>query len=128
MFDRITVTPTRSETQFVTREVHEHRAPTDESVRLLGEMQEKAEAKLIKSVAVESNNFNCVVQIWREITSDRLKSRAIFDLNGRKMTAEEDVSGIDRDDTEKLVIKLRDAMAAKIANECLSGPLRKLKL
>jgi len=43
-----------TKTEFVTREVHEHRAPTDESVRLLNEMQQKAAENLIRTAHIEN--------------------------------------------------------------------------
>ena len=42
MFDRTVIVPGRTQTEYVTREVHEHRAPTDASVKLLREMEQKA--------------------------------------------------------------------------------------
>lgn len=108
--------------------VHEHRAPTDHSVALLAEFQEKAEAKVIKAIAVEDNKFNCVVHTMHDCGGDRFVARAIFDLNGHKMHVDADVSGIEVADKEKLILKLRDAVALKIANESLSVALRTLKL
>ncbi len=46
------VHPTK--TEFVTKEVHEHRAPTDESVRLLNEMQHEAAKNLIRTAHIEN--------------------------------------------------------------------------
>jgi hypothetical protein len=46
MFDTIVH---ERDTQFITREVHEHRAPTDASVVLLKEMQEKTLANILTS-------------------------------------------------------------------------------
>lgn len=44
-------------TRYVDRNVtiNEHRAPTDESVKLLKEMEEKAEAKLIEAIRLDGN-------------------------------------------------------------------------
>ena len=49
----------RTRTEYVTRNVNvtEHRAPTDESVKLLREMEAKAEAEVIKAVAVGNQSF-----------------------------------------------------------------------
>ena len=42
-------------------EVHEHRASTDESVKLLAEMEEKAREKLLAAVPLNSNQFEGVM-------------------------------------------------------------------
>lgn len=39
---------------------HEHRAPTDDSVKLLIEMQEKAEKSILEQIHTEDNSFNMV--------------------------------------------------------------------
>lgn len=39
---------------------HEHRAPTDDSVKLLIEMQEKAEKRILEQIHIEDNIFNMV--------------------------------------------------------------------
>jgi hypothetical protein len=46
-------------------EVHEHRAPTDESVRLLREMEQAAEQKLLDSFRLEGCEVDCVVHHLR---------------------------------------------------------------
>ena len=50
MFDKIILAPGRTRTEYVTREVHEHRAPTDESVKLLREMEQKARDQVIEAI------------------------------------------------------------------------------
>ena len=59
MFDKhfISITP-RSQAVYVT----EKRAPTDESVRLLKEMESAARAKVVESVRVERNGIKAVFQ------------------------------------------------------------------
>jgi hypothetical protein len=127
MFNRITISP-RPQTVHQYTHISEQRAPTDESVKLLKEFQEKAEAKVVASVAVESNTFNCVVHTWVEPMSDRTIARAIFDMNGHKMNVQEDISRMENSDKEKLILKLRDSVAVKIATEMLLPALRKVRL
>ena len=125
MFDSYTISP-RPQTVYQKTTVHEHRAPTDESVALLKDMEEKARDKVIKSVAVENNSFNCVFHSLKDVQSDRLIGRSIFMLNGERMTVEESVSPMDVKDKSELVLKLRDAMAKKIANEILSDAIHRV--
>ncbi len=45
------------------QEIHEHKAPTDESVRLLSEMEEKAREHVAFQIEVRDNEFSgCVTQ------------------------------------------------------------------
>ena len=46
--------------------IHEHRAPTDESVRLLNEFEEKARKNIIHKISVNENNLNAVSIIFKK--------------------------------------------------------------
>lgn len=58
MFDSIRITS--PETKYVTKEVNikEKKAPTDESIRLLNEFQEKALRNQLCQFKLENNNLN----------------------------------------------------------------------
>lgn len=111
----------RPRTQYVDRHVtiEEKRAPTDESVKLLREMEAKAEAEIVKAVQVSSQHFECVVHCALDEMSDQMRWRAIFKLNGKQMTA---VVSVDRPERDLAVpfAKLRDEMAKVIAGEVLN--------
>lgn len=119
----IVTTPAR--TEYVTREVHEHRAPTDQSVALLREMEGKAEAEIIKAVSVANTTFECVVHKHLDAASDKLLWRAVFKLNGKHMTADIET---DRPRGQLAPVeemranfeKLRDEMAKVIASEVIN--------
>src|SRR5574339_370103 len=55
-------------TSYVDRNVtvNEHRAPTDESLKLLNEMREKVERDFIGSFKLENNLFNATVHLSME--------------------------------------------------------------
>lgn len=115
----------RTERVYERREIHEHRAPTDESVRLLKEMEEKAAKKVIKALTIQSNEWHCVVQA--EVSHmDALRiMRAVFDINGKRMVAEvNQPEWKDDPQSRDLVTALRDEVARKIANEVLEGAFR----
>lgn len=119
MFNSLTiVAPRVPSTQVVHN--HEHRAPTDESVKLLREMEQKAEERIIESAAVADNGFHGVVQSLRSFADDRHIRRAIFSLNGRKMMVEFSLHSFEATPA-KLAIGLRDAIACEIANASLTG-------
>jgi len=66
-------------------ETHEHRAPTDESVRLLKEMEEAALNKIIGYTKLENNTLKGEVYVTRD--SMRMETTAIarFLLNGQEI-------------------------------------------
>lgn len=112
-------------TQFVTREVHEHRAPTDASVQLLREMEQAAEAKRIAGMRLENNNFKGVVEVFRRVEDFSTVAAARFDLNGKRLTAQIHDDGF-ADATPELMVKLRDEMARVIASEVLGELTRRM--
>lgn len=114
----LVVAPQRSHTEYVTREVHEHRAPTDESVRLLREMEGKAKDQIIEAIHVGDTVFECVIHTMRMPESGATKLAAVFSLNGKKMTAEYTEHDF-RFNKANSAVRLRDAVAQKIATEIL---------
>jgi len=124
MFDRTYIVPGR-------RSVHhshdvrvtEKRAPTDESVRLLREMEAAANDRVLEAVRLTGNGFECVAQAMRDATTGDMILRAAFSLNGKKMTAE--ARGYNLRAYE-LVEKLVEAVAAKLAAEIVAAALRPL--
>ena len=112
-------------TEYVDRNVtvHEHRAPTDESVRLLKEMEEKAREKIFDSFRLDGNGFECVIQCERDCMTMDTTAVAVFSLNGRKMQALARVTDRERqrDSPVLLASRLRDAVALTIANDVLSA-------
>ena len=112
---------------------HEHgptnvtvkRAPTDDSVRLLKEMEKAAQDKLISSVRVESNAFKCVVHQCLNYEADDVKLRAIFDLNGKQMTVEVEGAMRERREDERVIWRrLVDAIAKEIATQAIEEAFR----
>lgn len=122
--------PTR--TEYVTREVnvHEHRAPTDESVALLREMESAAKDEVIKAVRVADTRFECVVHTWLDFMSDSTKYRAIFSLNGKNLTADAEMPrGRHRpvkptDEFELLREEMARVIAAEVLNDAFVALMR----
>lgn len=69
-------------------DVTEKRAPTDESVRPLKEMESAAEAKVLEAVRCGDNTFDCTIHVQDDHLSGSRLFAIIFKLNGRKMRAE----------------------------------------
>ena len=100
--------------EYITRDVHHHRAPTDESVRLLKEMEQAARDKIIDAIRLEGNGFNCVVHVMLDAMSDQRITRAVFMINGHREEVEVRTPMLDSE-PKKIAEELRDAIARKIA-------------
>ncbi len=113
MFDtyRIQSGPSRVS---VHKTVEEKRAPTDESVRLLREMERSARDEVIKSIKVANTEIEVVLHKKRDHLSAVINYLCVFKLNGQKRTAEFHAN--EWDDTEKRAIGIRDAIAKEVAN------------
>lgn len=101
--------------------VTEKRAPTDDSVRLLREMEAKAKAEVIKAVAINDNLFNGVIHTMFDALSYRATVRLVYSMNGKKLTTDYHI-----DDSRSLddsIAGLIDAVARDIAVEILRKPI-----
>jgi len=117
MFDKIMVTQPRiEERKFVT--VHEHRAPTDESVRLLKEFETAAKDKVEKSFYLDSNELKCLFQSWLSANDASKVFGVCFDLNGKRYTLEHKEHF--HKTPEQMAQGLFKSLSEKIAVEILS--------
>ncbi len=104
-------------------EIHEHRAPTDESIRLADEMREKALQSVIDSIKVGDNTFDGqVVQTMNY--NFGFDVHAIFKLNGRKYHAKVELDSmlaVTEPDLRKRRLIIAERMAEVIAMELMSA-------
>lgn len=98
-------------------EVTEKRAPTDESVRLLREMEEKARSQVIKSVQLDSNVVNA--QVWKLYDPLGWKNKfgIVVNLNGKKILVETETDP--SDDKDKQLRAIYEALSERIAAEIM---------
>jgi hypothetical protein len=122
MFDKQYIQQPKAPDQHVT--ITEKRAPTDESVRLLSEFETAAKNKILDSIRVSDNGFECIIHRQYDLANDLEMFCAIFSLNGKKMMARFNQDKIDSS-FEKIGIGLRDAVAKEIANE-IAGAFKNL--
>ena len=65
--------------------VTEHKAPTDESIRLLNEFEEKARENIIKKIKVNDNSLNIVsVAYYEDQITRELRVHIKFSINGKE--------------------------------------------
>lgn len=123
MFRRQPIILREQRTEYVTRNVNvtEKRAPTDESVRLLREMEDAAEKEIIKAVRVGDTMIECVVHQNFSVIDDLIELRAVFSLNGIQKTAKHAVNAHKAEDDPQIVWDgLRNEVAKIIASEMIA--------
>lgn len=107
-------------TEYVTKTVNvtEKRAPTDESVRLLKEMEEAARTKIEDTFVLKNNGFECRIYTQLECNTYDYVITAVYLLNGKKLRSEARVSKYDIESSgmEKHV-KLFEAIQAEVAKD-----------
>lgn len=68
----------------ITHEHHEHRAPTDDSVKLLSDMEAAARAKVMRSVPLESNAIKAVLHHMRDVNGLAELFVIQYEVNGSR--------------------------------------------
>lgn len=101
MFDTYQVGPRHVSINSTT---HEHCAPTDESVRLLAEMERKAEDRLVARMRVSGSGFDATAHLFFDFPAGEERLRVRFTL------------GDDRHDFE---VALPPAPAARTSSDYL---------
>lgn len=89
---------TRHTTQRVTEKVNvtEYRAPTDESVKLLNEMQAKAYDNIIYHVIVKNNTYEAMVMVsYNDYMENKYKFSVKFKFNGTDYQIDGDIDKFD---------------------------------
>jgi hypothetical protein len=83
MFDKYTVHG--GGTSHNTTTITEKRAPTDDSVKLLREMEEAAEKKMLGAIRLDTNTMSgIVVERMRQALTADSDLLVLFDLNGKR--------------------------------------------
>ena len=122
MFNRTNYVTVKDGPTYVTKTTTEYRAPTDESVRLLKEMEEKAREKIIDSFSVNDTHFECKFFQEMDVTTQEMKYVVIYSMNGKKRTVN---VRVERDVIADNYKKLISAVANDIAHAMLADPFVK---
>jgi sulfite reductase alpha subunit-like flavoprotein len=94
---------------------HKH-APTDESVKMLKQLEAEALAKIVNSIRVENTTFSCVIHSYSDNLYCVNKFMVIFKLNGKQIYLPISISDIKtRDETAQMIWqKIAERIAAEI--------------
>ncbi len=99
--------------------VTEKRAPTDESVKLLKEMEQAARDKVVETTIVKDTHFECKIHKSVDMLSLMDIYSVIYSLNGRKQTTQVKVDNGEMPDPYQVAEHIRNMVAADISNHLL---------
>jgi len=103
--------------------VHEHRAPTDESVRLLNEMRDETSKNIIAQIPLKNNVFEGHVMVETDNMNHQNIYRGIAVVNGQRIVVEHRAPPIkDRSQWGEPLRELCEKMAEAIARDILMTP------
>ena len=107
--------------------VKEIRAPTDESVRLLKEMELAAKNMITNSIRTDNTIFDCVIHSSDDFLNCGTRYKAIFKINGKTHSVECLIMD-DSAHKKNALDVLHRMVSEKIAEEILPAflPLKKL--
>lgn len=100
-------------------------APTDESVKLLREMEAAAKEQVTEAIHVHDVEFDCVVHSQKECLSDSIRMAAVFSLNGKKHRVEVEEHAFK---AKEIPSRLCDAVAREIAETVLIPAFQRASL
>lgn len=107
--------------------VTEKRAPTDDSVRLLREMEAAAKAEVLAAIPLESNTFKGEMLVSEIGHRPGMAVTILFDFNGKRCKAQVDIFKSDfqsREDAQSgMGRKVRDAIAQALTDSILGEVL-----
>lgn len=124
MFDRINVSPGLG---FVNATITENRAPTDESVRLLMEMEQAARQKVIESTVVSDTAFECKIMKSKDFESSQDVYIVIYKLNNIKRSVNIKIDIWKQLSPTEIAVAIRDKVAEDISNEMLKVAFQKVE-
>ena len=84
-------------------DIHEHRAPTDESIKIFNELKEKALASVLDSFIVKNNRFGTELAVFISVEDySKIISYKMM-INGKPLAGKFKISSQDVHDREKIL-------------------------
>jgi hypothetical protein len=125
MFDRIEVRPGAGTKHVYSKaDYREFKAPTDDSIRLLGEMEEKARKRIVEAIEVDNNVVTGMMYVLEpDYLGQSYKFLAKVKINYKEYVIEESISFYDVGvkGIEEMLRLLYKNVAEKIANDLMQA-------
>jgi negative regulator of sigma E activity len=100
--------------------VTEKRAPTDQSVALLKEMEEAARKKVIETIVVADTSFECKIHKVFDVMSDQDMYAITYKMNGLQRNLTVRIDRFKNFTPVEVACIIRDKVAVDIANEMIA--------
>ena len=100
--------------------VTEKRAPTDQSVALLKEMEEAARKKIIETIVVADTSFECKIHKMYDVLSKQDKYAIHYKMNGLQRNVTVNIDRYKGFTPVEVACIIRDKVAVDIANEMIA--------
>lgn len=119
----------RHTTEYVDRNitVKEYKAPTDESVKLLNEMTEKALNNIVKTFSTSNNTLQAKVAVYQDHRMQVNEFMCKFTLNGKDHMLRVEINAYETPDMDSMVEKLYTKVCEKLAQELMQPFFQELK-
>jgi len=96
-------------------EITENRAPTDESVRLLKEMEKAALDRLLSITRLQNNTLEATWHVFQDPARDEMEALCRFLLNGREHRIKVTLDRSMRYNPKEAAKKIHEAVTREIA-------------
>lgn len=105
--------------------VVEKRAPTDESIKILHEMETAVKKDIIKAISLVDNTFNGVIHHMSDVLTGQTRIAFIFSINGKRCTTNF-LFDPSFETKEVWIDQLIQSVAHTISREILQEPFNKV--
>ena len=99
---------------------NEHRAPTDESVRLLKEFEGAALAKIEASLRLKDCPLDVAVTVYRDVLNNMYVVAMHYRLNGQQRKAEAFVERMEYADLDSTAKRMQQALVTDLSQYILT--------
>lgn len=112
---------------YTTKTTHEHRAPTDASVKLLNEMTEKARSNLISTLSTSNTVLQTTWAHFKDNKIDEEKYYCKITINGKTFTEEFNVNMFNISNKHDLIVHLYKLVCDRLASVIMTPLLEEMK-
>lgn len=127
MFDRHIHNQSPRYPQSIHSETHEHRAPTDESVKLLRELEAKAQDSVMLAIRSDDNAFKFSAAVFDDIANFNRTLRIQYSLNGDLRDLSIDLPNNTRN-FEEIIMQVRESIIKSLATQMVVGAIKERAL
>jgi hypothetical protein len=107
-------------------DVHEHRAPTDQSVKLLREMEAKAESNILATIRLTDCPVDCVIHHMKSSLTQRIHFIVMYKISGKEYRLDYHSDPFVDRTPEQIVVGIKTALALDLSIHLLSPGFTKL--